>query len=188
MQYIEKITKEQLYSHLDDIRHTQINHVWLGYANVLFLECGKLRQEVINGKKRKNPTGEITFMLESGWRIETTRSIFCGRHYNEKAMKSRIKKLLGLKIQDISLVSKLPELLIGLENKWQIQTFTDHYKYPDWFIGINNLQKVAVHPEWKKEDVSVWFSFEKGHYQRSFCFDDEAFRNKDFLNEYCGQK
>lgn len=186
MEYIETITKEQLYSHLKDICDIQINHIWLGYANSLFLECGKLnKRETIKGKKSNNPEGEITFMLESNWRIETTRSIFCGRNFKEKTMKTRIKKLLGLKIQDISLVSRIPELLIGLENKWQVQTFTNHHKYPRWFIGINNLKKIAIHPEWKKEDVSVWLSYEKGGYQRSFCLDDETFRNKKFLNDYC---
>lgn len=188
MQFEETITKKQLEKHLKEIGEIEISHVWLGFANSLFLECGELRQVSINGHNRNNPSGEVTFMLDCGWRIETTRSIFCGRNFKEKRIESHIKKLVGLKIQDIVFNSRIPELLIGLENKWQIQTFTDFGKYPHWFIGVNNLHKIVIHPEWKKEDVSMWFSFEKGHYQRSFCFDDETFCNPKFLNEYCGHK
>lgn len=185
MEYIEKITKEQLQTHLKGIFDIQINHAWLGYTNALFLECGKLRQESINGKRRNNLLGQVTFMLESDWRIEKTRSILCGRDSNERKLEGQIKKLIGLKIKDICLVNRIPELLISLENKWLIQTFTGWDKYPRWSIGFNDLCKIAVHPEWKKEDVSVWLSFEKGGYRKSFCFDDEVFRNKMFLNDYC---
>ena len=181
MEYIEKIKKEELEAHLNGLCGIQINHVWLGYMNALFLECGKLTKD----KKRENPQGQISFMLEGDWRIENARSISLGRFSKEKRLEKQIKTLIGLKIKSISLVNRIPELLIELESGQYIQTFTGWDTNPQWFVGFLDSCKAVVHPEWKKEDVSIWLSFERGGYRRSYCFDDEVFRNKKFLREYC---
>ena len=53
------INKNLFSEFLNKIKNIKISHIWYGYANVLFLECGKLDKK----SNKSNPSGEITFML-----------------------------------------------------------------------------------------------------------------------------
>ena len=86
MEYIEKIKKEKLEAHLNGLCGIQINHVWLGYMNALYLECGKLKKD-----RKNNPKGQVTFMLDGDWHIENMRSIALGRFSKEKKIEKRLR-------------------------------------------------------------------------------------------------
>ena len=176
----ERIGLDKFNKHVERIAGYKITRVWLGYADVLFLECGRLKKEKLPTSKgiRWSTHGQITFMLDCQWRVEKKRSIDFGISDSTKKLENRIKGLVGLRIASVSAVNRVPELCIELDDGRCVRTFTAHRTMPAWFIGFNDLRCIDVDEVWKKNDVDVWLSFERGGYCRSYCFDEREFKGK----------
>ncbi|WP_265949137.1 hypothetical protein [Dechloromonas sp. A34] len=85
-----------------------ISHVWFGHGSALFLELGALSGE----RKRKdgsvgNEQGEITVMVDFGWRVERQLSIVGGSGDSKRLLASVSKKLLGTSILSAQVVGRI---------------------------------------------------------------------------------
>lgn len=185
MEVFDLITASEFERHAKRIASYKISRVWLGYANTLFLECGRLKKEQIKikGKTRWSSHGQITFMLECFWRVEKKRSIEFSIDSSDRKVCNRINGLKGLSVTSISTTGRIPELVIELGDGRLITTFTTHASTPNWFIGFRDLRCIDVNQAWMDNDVSVWLAFERGTFRRSYCFDERVFTNKKYLRK-----
>lgn len=115
-----------------------ISHAWLGHGNALFIELGSLHENKLCDGSLGNPKGDITLMIEYGWRIERTSSILCGCNDSKKDVLLIIKKLIGKYVESISIVGRLPELEIALSEKLWVVTFSQYKGQPNWAILFTN--------------------------------------------------
>jgi hypothetical protein len=117
-----------------------VSHVWFGHGSALFLELGALSE----GRKRKdgstgNAMGEITVMIDFGWRVERQRSILCGSGDTRSRQASVSKKLLGASVLSAEVVGRIPELQLKLSNGLWLVTFTCYAGQPTWAVGFKAL-------------------------------------------------
>ena len=117
-----------------------VAHVWFGHGSALFIELGALSE----GRKRKdgsigNAQGEITVMLDFGWRIERQRSILCGSGDSKRRWASASKKLFGASVISAQVVGRIPELELKLSNGLWLVTFTHYEGQPTWAVGFKAL-------------------------------------------------
>ena len=113
----------------------QISHVWRGFGSALFLEFGELSDIVFcqDGSTR-NPTGEISLMIEWSWRIEKPRSILGGSWSSDGKWPGMFKKLLGSTVVDVSISTGLPELILMLSSGLKLKSFMTAEGQPTWTI------------------------------------------------------
>jgi len=187
MEIYDRITASEFQRHMSRIEGFKISHVWLGYAQALFLECGRLTRDRLFEKKtgRRNPDGQITFMLEPSWRVEKTRSIDFASDFGERLVENRTRKLVGLRIVSICAIGRVPELSIELSDGRAITTFGAYQSSPVWSIGFKDLRYIDVDEVWKQNDVSAWLSYEGG-YRRGYCFDEAEFSDPKYLKQRFG--
>jgi len=117
-----------------------ISHVWFGHGSALFLELGALSE----GTKRKdgsacNEQGEITVMVDFGWRVERQRSIVGGSGDSRRLWASVSKKLLGTSILSAQVVGRIPELQLQLSNGLWLVTFSRYEGQPTWAVLFKAL-------------------------------------------------
>ena len=180
MQLNERINSLTFERDISVIVGMKLSKVWLGYADALFLECGRLKKELIKGHLE----GQVTFMLDCQWRVENKWTVAYGRDSTSKLISNRTKKIVGERVETVEAIGGIPELLITLQNGQVIRTFQSFKGPPNWLIGFNDLELLNIEPEWKSNDVSVWIKFEDRSYMRSYCLDDQAFKPKKFLKKY----
>jgi len=185
MEVFDPITASEFEQHVKRIEGYKISRSWLGYGNVLFLECGKLTKEKIHtkSKTRWSSHGQITLMLHCYWRVEKKRSIEFSIDSSDRKIHNRIKGLRGLRIASISTSGRIPELVIELSDGRSVTTFTTFAPNPEWSIGFHDLKCIDVDKAWMDNDVSVWLAFERGTYRRGYCFDERIFKNKKYLRQ-----
>ena len=165
------------------------SHAWLGYADALFLECGRLKKErcplpVRDGSFRTQLKGQVTLMLDCEWRVENRFTVAYGRHTTSRKLSHRLKKMLGDSIRCVKASGRIPELSIELKSGQVIRTFQSYEGCPKWFILVNDLSLIDVAPQWKMNDASVGLRFENKAYRRSYAFDEKTFKPRKFLKEY----
>ena len=179
MEVYECITASQFHRHVERISGFKITRVWLGYAHALFLECGRLKKERIPTKKKSewSTNGQVTFMLDGIWRVEKKRSIDFGMYSSDRVLNNRTRNLAGCRISSVLTTNKIPELSIELDDGRTISTFAAS-TWSSWSIGFRDLNAIGIDPEWHGNDVSVWLSYKKGIFRRSYCFDEEEITNK----------
>ncbi|MFC1782278.1 hypothetical protein ACFL02_01665 [Planctomycetota bacterium] len=186
MEVYDRITRSDFQEHIERIVGFKISRVWLGYANALFLEFGRLKKEKLISTKgvRWSAYGQITFMIEGGWRVEKRRSIEFGIDFSDRKIENRIKGLEGRRIASISTVNRIPELSIELDDGRVITTFCSHSTMPSWHIGFKDLRCIDIDAVWKdNDDLSVWLTYERGGFQRRYCFDEREFSDPKYLRK-----
>lgn len=112
-----------------------VSHVWRGYGSTMFVEFGDL----VPGRPRRdgtigNPTGELTLMIQWGWRIERERSIYGGSWSSERRWPTMFRKLIGATVTDAELFGRLPEISVGLSTGLHVVSFMTAEKQPEWAI------------------------------------------------------
>ena len=169
----------------------KVSHVWLGYADALFLECGRLKQKefLLPNKggtisSKTSLKGQVTFMLDCGWRVENRYTVAYGRHSGPRMLSHRTKKIVGARIESVETIGRIPELTIALQNGQVIRTFQSFEGPPQWFIGFHDLALIDIEPEWKMNDVDVWLCFKDRCYMREYCFDEATFKPRKFLRKW----
>jgi len=111
-----------------------VSHSWRGYdGTALFLEFGALTPP---GPRGNNPKGEATLMVEWSWRVETRGAVKFGSWSGNKKMDNGIARLRNLKVLDISLVGRLPEVYIHLSGARWIHTFQTREAQPAWTVFL----------------------------------------------------
>lgn len=188
MEVFDRITGSEVERHLARLAGMKISRVWLGHADALFLECGRLRAETVRTSKRvvRPVHGQVTFMLECCWRVEKARSLDFGIFSRRGIIDERHRGLKGRRIAGVEATGRIPELRIELDDGRAVSTFTAHRKEPGWSIGFKDLRRIEVDEVWKGNDVSVWLSFAGGRFRRGYCFDERDFSDKAYLRRVYG--
>ena len=184
MELTERLDSMRFDKDLSGLTGMKVSRVWLGYADALFLECGRLKKEKHPLAKKTSLQGQVTFMLDCGWRVENRYTVAYGRHSGPRMLSHRTKKILGVSIESVQATGRIPELEIALLNGQVIRTFQSFEGSPGWSIGFNDLALINIEPEWKMNDVSVWLCFQDRSYMRAYCFDETTFKPKKFLRKY----
>jgi hypothetical protein len=122
-----------------------ISHVWFGHGSALFLELGALSE----GRKRKdgsagNPVGDVTVLVDFGWRIERQRSILCGSGESKQRCSNAANKLMGTTIMSAQLVGRIPELELSLSNNLWLTTFSRYEGQPTWSVLFRTARLGAL--------------------------------------------
>jgi hypothetical protein len=112
-----------------------LSHFWRGYGTALFLEFGDLESAVLNGRLLREPVGEMSIGLGWTWRIEDRSAILLGSASEDKKWTAVLGSLLGRKIATISLVGRIAELIIELDNGCRLQTFAEYEANSGWTIS-----------------------------------------------------
>lgn len=112
-----------------------VSYVWRGHGSALFLEFGHLTKR----RKRRdgslnNPCGEMTLMIEWGWRIERPKSILGGCWSSERRWPSMFSRLIGGKVVGVEIFGALPEILVSLSNGLRVASFMIAEGQPEWAL------------------------------------------------------
>lgn len=117
-----------------------VSRPWRGYGSALFLELGSLRRL----PPQKNPKGRFTVMIEWSWRIERARSIEAGSWSSERRINAGIARFAGLRVTEVLVEGRLPELVIGLSDKRRVHSFMTAEGQPAWTILMRAAGWITV--------------------------------------------
>jgi len=135
---IKKIGSKDFITLTRQIIGLPVSRTWRGYGTAIFFELGKLSEH----RKRRDGSislwGEVTIDLEIGWRVERKQSIYFGSSSGHWRINNCLDKLQGLKIVNITLQGRLPELIVELSNGIWLHSFSTWEGQPDWTLFFNN--------------------------------------------------
>ena len=87
-------------------------------------------------------------MIEWSWRVERARSVEVGSWSSERRINVGIKRLTGLRISDITIDGRLPELVLALTGRRWVHSFTTADGQPGWTVFLRD---------------GTWLTVEEGH-------------------------
>jgi hypothetical protein len=125
-----------------------LSRVWRGYASALFLEIGPLSDDVrvrSDGTRRVSKKGQFGVMIQWGWRVERSRSIWFGSGNTQRIIDNRLPLLEGMKLVNIEINGRLPEIVIELSDARWIHSFSPTQSQPEWCVFLDREQKIK---EW----------------------------------------
>jgi hypothetical protein len=116
-----------------------VSHVWRGYGSAVFIEFGQLAPgRIRRDGEEGNSQGELTLMIEWGWRVERKNSILGGSWSSEKKWSGIFKKLIDTKVTNVETFGHLPEIAVTLSNDLRILSFMTAEGQPDWALIAKN--------------------------------------------------
>ncbi len=125
-----------------------VARAWRGHGSAVFLELGKLRAGTQRVSERaRGPAGqfgEATIMIEWSWRVERRRSIQFGSFSSETRIDSGIASLVGPTVVAVSVVGRLPELVLSLSDGRWVHSFMTAGGQPVWTIFLPDASWLCV--------------------------------------------
>jgi hypothetical protein len=115
-----------------------LSHLWRGYGSAIFLEFGLLAPRIRPSGKVGNPKGEIGLMIQWSWRIEDTSSILCGSWSAEHLWEPTFDLLRKKEVTELSVVGRLPEIVVGLTGGLYVSSFMTAEGDPTWAYLIGD--------------------------------------------------
>jgi hypothetical protein len=172
----ELITLDECADILSALEDLPVTRAWQGASDPsLFLEIGRLRREVFDHPTRGKlvfRNGRATVMIECDWRVEGPRSIQFGSRFGDRRIDHRLKTLIGTRIERIFLEGRLPELVIELDDRRTIRTFTNWTTQPEWHVGFRDGALFDLDEKWSGVDVHPWVKHECGRLCVEFDYDE----------------
>ncbi|WP_139069775.1 hypothetical protein [Tardiphaga robiniae] len=111
-----------------------LSHVWRGGGSAIFLQFGRLTPRTRHSGEAGNPTGELGLMIQWSWRIENTASILCGSWSEEHLWAPAFDLLRNKVVVDLSVVGRLPEIVIALTEGLYVSSFMTAEGDPQWAV------------------------------------------------------
>lgn len=113
-----------------------LSHLWRGYGSAIFLEFGRLTPSTRTRPDGtpQNPRGEFSLMIEWSWRIESTTSILCGSWSDERLWEPKFDLLRNRAVTDLSVVGRLPEVVVALTEDYFVSSFMTAEGDPSWAL------------------------------------------------------
>lgn len=111
-----------------------LSHIWRGHGSAIFLEFGRLTPRTRRNGEAGNPQGEFGLMIEWSWRIESKTSILCGSWSKEDLWQPTFDLLLNKAVVDLSLVGRLPEIVVALTGDHYVSSFMTAEGDPSWTL------------------------------------------------------
>jgi hypothetical protein len=183
----ESLTIEQGKTLISVCKGLKVNHAHRGGVNPsLFLEIGRLHKEIrtLRSHRRRFTVlkGQITFMIESDWRVEKPRSIQVGSGFSDRQIDRMLKTLIGRRVVAASVVGRLPELQIELDDGRLVSTFTNWTNQPRWSVGFKDARLFELR-SLPAAEISPWMHFQKGRLEVEYCFDDSNPATTQFVQQ-----
>jgi hypothetical protein len=111
-----------------------VSHFWRGYGSTIVLEFGHLTPRTRQSGQPGNPQGELGLMIQWSWRIENAASILCGSWSEEPLWEPTFDLLRNKRIVALSLVGRLPEIVVGLTADLYVSSFMTAEGDPQWTL------------------------------------------------------
>jgi hypothetical protein len=111
-----------------------LSHLWRGYGSAIFLEFGRLTPRTRRNGEAGNPRGEFGLMIEWSWRIENRTSILCGSWSDEILWQPTFDLVRNQPVVDLSLVGRLPEIVVALTGDHYVSSFMTAEGDPSWTL------------------------------------------------------
>jgi hypothetical protein len=114
-----------------------VSHISRGDGSVIFVELGELTpsRKVRRDGTLMNPLGGVSINLNSGWRVEASNEILCGSKSEQADASPVLAGLIGRKVLGLSIVGRLPEIDLALDDDRHLTSFTTYQGQPDWAIA-----------------------------------------------------
>ena len=109
-----------------------LSHLWRGYGSAIFLQFGRLTPMTRRSGGAVNPRGELGLMIQWSWRIENTASILCGSWSEEHLWEPSFDLLRNKEVVELSIVGRLPEIVVGLTEGLYVSSFMTAEGDPQW--------------------------------------------------------
>jgi len=146
----------------------KIARVWRSIQPCVFLEVGRLSKE----RGANNFVGQVSIMVEADWRLERPRSLQVGSGFSSTLIDKRLATLVGVAVNAIEVMGRLPELAIDLVDGRRFVTFTNRTTQPHWSIGLKDPALFPLDPGWNGIDVTPWIHVSAGRTEIEYCYDD----------------
>jgi hypothetical protein len=127
-----------------------LSYLWRGYGSAIFLEFGQLTPRTRRSGDAGNPKGEFGLMIQWSWRIENRASILCGSWSDEALWESTFDLLRNKAVVDISIMGRLPEVVVALAEDHYISSFMTADGDPSWTLFD------------RRGDVGRWLTVREG--------------------------
>lgn len=111
-----------------------LSHFWRGHGSAIFLEFGRLTPTTRRTGVTGNPRGELSLMVEWSWRIENRTSILCGSWSDEHLWEPTFGLLRNRAVVDLSVVGRLPEVVVALAEDRYVSSFMTAEGDPSWAL------------------------------------------------------
>lgn len=111
-----------------------LSHFWRGHGSAIFLEFGRLTPTTRRTGVTGNPRGELSLMVEWSWRIENRTSILCGSWSDEHLWEPTFDLLRNRAVVDLSVVGRLPEVVVALAEDRYVSSFMTAEGDPSWAL------------------------------------------------------
>lgn len=111
-----------------------LSHIWTGHGSALFLEFGDLAPSVLRDGRDGQPQGEMSVMINFGWRIEGRKSIVCGSWSDDGKWERGFSIIKDQHLKSISPFGRLLEIDLAFSNGAHCVTFNFDQGYPEWAI------------------------------------------------------
>lgn len=111
-----------------------LSHLWRGHGSAIFLEFGRLTPQTRRTGAAGNPSGEFGLMIEWSWRIENRTSILCGSWSGEGLWEPTFDLLRNRAVVDLSVVGRLPEVIVALAEDRYVSSFMTAEGDPRWAL------------------------------------------------------
>jgi len=111
-----------------------LSHFWRGHGSAIFLEFGRLTPTTRRTGVTGNPRGELSLMVEWSWRIENRTSILCGSWSDERLWEPTFDLLRNRAVVDLSVVGRLPEVVVALAEDRYVSSFMTAEGDPSWAL------------------------------------------------------
>jgi hypothetical protein len=111
-----------------------LSYLWRGYGSAIFFEFGRLTPRTRLSGEAGEPQGEFGLMIQWSWRIENRASILCGSWSNEDLWEPTFDLLRNRAVVDLSVVGRLPEVVVALAEDNYVSSFMTGDGDPSWTL------------------------------------------------------
>jgi hypothetical protein len=111
-----------------------LSHLWRGHGSAIFLEFGRLTPTTRRTGVVGNPNGEMGPNDPVSWRIENRTSIVCGSWSEERLWEPTFDLLRNRSIVDLSVMGRLPEVVVALAEDRYVSSFMTAEGDPSWAL------------------------------------------------------
>ena len=118
-----------------------ISRPWQGYGTAFFAEVGPLTHTY---KRTEHAKADLGLDFGYGWRVEGQRSILFGSFSGRQKIHNGIESLTSLKIIDITVSGRLPELCVQLSDGRWVHSFATSEGQPEWSVFLNDSSWLTV--------------------------------------------
>lgn len=115
---------------------------WKGYGSAIFFELGELKP--LKSQRQHHNVGEACISVEWDWRVESEATVLYGSSNSGPEIEEGILSLQGTTVQTLSVVGRVPELLVRFSNGHCLRSMVMVTGSPEWSIKLHDGRWVSA--------------------------------------------